>query len=70
MRDALFETTSASATVGLSTGVTPQLPPSGRALIVALMVVVHAGTITVAAAPALRGRRTPYRYPEERPIVG
>ena len=70
LRDALFETISAFATVGLSTGVTAQLPPSGQALIVALMFVGRVGTITVATALALRGRRNPYRYPEERPIVG
>ena len=28
------------------------------------------GTITVATGLALRGRQRPYRYPEERPIVG
>jgi trk system potassium uptake protein TrkH len=70
MRDALFETISAFATVGLSTGVTAQLPPAGQALIIALMFVGRVGTITVAAALALRARRNPYRYPEERPIVG
>ena len=70
LRDALFETISAFATVGLSTGVTPQLPPSGQALIIVLMFVGRVGTITVAAALALRARRNPYRYPEERPIVG
>jgi trk system potassium uptake protein len=70
LRDALFETISAFATVGLSTGVTPQLPPAGQALLIALMFVGRVGTITVAAALALRARRNPYRYPEERPIVG
>lgn len=70
LRDALFETVSAFATVGLSTGVTQQLPPSGQALIIVLMFVGRVGTITVATALALRKRRNPYRYPEERPIVG
>jgi trk system potassium uptake protein TrkH len=28
------------------------------------------GLITIATALALRGRKSPYRYPEERPIVG
>jgi trk system potassium uptake protein TrkH len=70
LRDALFETISAFATVGLSTGVTAQLSPSGQALIIVLMFVGRVGTITVATALALRARRNPYRYPEERPIVG
>ena len=68
--DALFETVSAFATVGLSTGVTAGLPPAGQALLVALMFLGRVGTITVATGLALRSRQRPYRYPEERPIVG
>lgn len=70
LEDALFETISAFATVGLSTGVTADLPPAGQALLVALMFLGRVGTITVATGLALRSRQTPYRYPEERPIVG
>ena len=70
LRDAVFETISAFATVGLSTGVTPTLPPAAQVLIIVLMFVGRVGTITVAAALALRGRQNPFRYPEERPIVG
>jgi trk system potassium uptake protein len=68
--DALFEVVSAFATVGLSTGVTGNLPPAGQALLVVLMFLGRVGTITVATGLALRNKRTPYRYPEERPIVG
>ncbi len=70
LEDALFETVSAFATVGLSTGVTADLPSAGQALLVGLMFLGRVGTITVATGLALRSRRTPYRYPEERPIVG
>jgi len=70
MRDALFETISAFATVGLSTGVTAGLPPAAHLLLVALMFTGRVGSITIAAALALRVRASPYRYPEERPIVG
>jgi trk system potassium uptake protein TrkH len=70
LEDALFETVSAFATVGLSTGVTADLPPAGQALLVSLMFLGRVGTITVATGLALRSRRRPYRYPEERPIVG
>ncbi len=70
LRDAVFETISTFATVGLSTGVTPTLPPAAQVLIIVLMFVGRVGTITVAAALALRGRQNPFRYPEERPIVG
>lgn len=68
--EALFETVSAFATVGLSTGVTADLPPAGQAVLVALMFLGRVGTITVATGLALRNRQRLYRYPEERPIVG
>ncbi|MBU8544294.1 MULTISPECIES: TrkH family potassium uptake protein [Roseomonadaceae] len=70
LRDVIFEVVSAFATVGLSTGITAQLPPVGQLVIIVLMFVGRVGTITVATALALRGRQSPFRYPEERPIVG
>lgn len=66
----LFEVISAFATVGLSTGITADLPPMAQAILIGLMFVGRVGTITVAAALALRRRDIPYRYPLERPIVG
>ena len=67
---ALFEVTSAFATVGLSTGITPSLPPSAQIVLVVLMYVGRVGTIAVGTAIALNTRRRQYRYPEERPLVG
>ncbi|WP_245294982.1 TrkH family potassium uptake protein [Pararhizobium antarcticum] len=66
----LFEVISAFATVGLSTGITASLPPSALYVIIAIMFIGRVGTIAVASALALRERHVPYRYPEERPIVG
>jgi trk system potassium uptake protein TrkH len=66
----LFEVISAFATVGLSTGITAALPPSAQMILIGLMFVGRVGTITVAASLALRARHVPYRYPQERPIVG
>jgi trk system potassium uptake protein len=66
----LFEVISAFATVGLSAGITAKLPAGGLVVLIVLMFVGRVGTITVAAALALRTRQRPYRYPEERPIVG
>lgn len=66
----MFETISAFATVGLSTGITPGLPPMGQWILITLMFVGRVGTITVATALALRSKAPAYRYPEERPIVG
>ncbi|MDG4821323.1 potassium transporter TrkG [Asanoa sp. WMMD1127] len=67
---ALFEVTSAFATVGLSTGITPQLPTNGQLVLVVLMFIGRVGTIAVGSAIALNTQRRLYRYPEERPIVG
>ena len=66
----LFEVISAFATVGLSTGLTPELPDAAKYVLSALMFAGRTGTITVAAALALRDRRRVIRYPEERPIIG
>ena len=66
----LFEVISAFSTVGLSTGITADLPSHGQALLVALMFIGRVGTITVASALAMRSRPILYRLPEERPIVG
>ncbi|PJI95028.1 TrkH family potassium uptake protein [Luteimicrobium subarcticum] len=66
----LYEAISAFATVGLSTGITPGLPEPAKYVLVALMFVGRTGTMTLAAALALRSRRRVIRMPEERPIIG
>ncbi|MHA6803689.1 TrkH family potassium uptake protein [Salinifilum ghardaiensis] len=66
----LFEAISAAATVGLSTGITPDLPPAAHMLMSALMFIGRLGPITLGAALALRTRPRRYERPEERPIVG
>ena len=70
MEAVLFETISAFSTVGLSTGITADLPPSALAVLAFLMFVGRVGTITVATALALSAEPRPFRYPEENPIVG
>ena len=66
----LFEVISAYATCGLSVGLSGELPPAGKYVLVLIMLIGRIGTTTVAAALALRSRRRLYRYPEERPIIG
>lgn len=66
----IFEVISAFATVGLSTGITTELPESAQLMLVLLMYVGRVGTITLAASLALGEHRMPYRYPEEHPVVG
>jgi Trk-type K+ transport system membrane component len=66
----LFETISAFGTVGLSTGITDDLPPGGQLVLVALMFLGRLGPITLASALALREHGRRYELPEERTIVG
>ncbi|MDY5589604.1 MAG: potassium transporter TrkG [Arcanobacterium sp.] len=66
----LFETVSAFGTCGLSTGITPELPALGKGVIIVLMYLGRVGTMTFAAALALRHRRRVVRLPQERPIIG
>ncbi|PQZ93686.1 ATPase [Arthrobacter sp. MYb227] len=66
----LFETISAFATVGLSTGITASLPPAGQLLLVFLMFVGRLGPVTLASALALRARPMMYEFPKERPLIG
>ncbi len=67
---ALFEATSAFGTVGLSTGVTGTIGATGHLVLVVVMLAGRVGPVTFVTALALRNRATPYRYPEERPIIG
>lgn len=66
----LFECTSAFATVGLSTGITPDLPPNAQLVIIVLMFLGRVGTIAAAGALVLRRRMPRYHLPEEQPIIG
>jgi len=66
----LFEVVSAFATVGLSTGITDDLPPLGQLLLVGLMFLGRLGPITLVSALALRESQRRYQNPEGRPIIG
>ena len=66
----LFEAVSAFATVGLSTGITPDLSFSAHMLVSALMFVGRIGPLTFASALALRERSQLRQLPDERTIVG
>lgn len=66
----IFEVISAFGTVGLSTGITGQLPPVGQLMLVVLMFVGRVGTLTLATSLALGERRRAWRLPEEHPVVG
>ncbi|MBB5467411.1 trk system potassium uptake protein TrkH [Paraburkholderia sp. CI2] len=66
----IFEVVSAFSTVGLSTGITGDLPAPAQFVIITLMYVGRVGTITFATSLILVERRAQYSYPEEHPIVG
>jgi trk system potassium uptake protein TrkH len=66
----LFEVVSAFATVGLSTGITAQLPTWGQLILVMLMYLGRIGSITLVSALAARNRDRRYEFPEERPFIG
>lgn len=71
MSDVLFEGTSAFATVGLTTGMTPHLTVTGRLLIALTMYLGRIGPLTAAVALAQRRRaRIDIQYPEERVMIG
>ncbi|MBV7362970.1 TrkH family potassium uptake protein [Actinomycetaceae bacterium TAE3-ERU4] len=68
----LFESVSAFGTVGLSTGITMDdtLPNGPKYVFTALMFAGRTGTMTVAAALAMRQQRRMYHYPPESPAIG
>jgi len=66
----LFESVSAVATVGLSTGITGQLSKTGRVLITLLMFIGRLGPLTIGYALVLHRPKSNYRYAEERVMIG
>lgn len=68
----LFEVVSAFGTVGLSTGITPDLSTPSRWVIIATMLMGRVGPVTVAMALARRSLASTglWRYPEERVSLG
>ncbi|MGC5171441.1 TrkH family potassium uptake protein [Microbacterium sp. DT81.1] len=67
---AMFETVSAFATVGLSTGITAGLSDAAQLVLVILMFLGRLGPLTLGSAIALRQRRILYELPKERPAIG
>lgn len=66
----LFEAVSAFGTVGLSAGITGDLPPAGHLILIVLMFLGRLGPLTLGSAIALRDRRVLYEFPKERPAIG
>jgi len=66
----LFEVVSATGTVGLSTGITADLPGHAKFLLALLMLFGRLGPIVVATSLALRKSKRHFEYPQERPLIG
>ena len=61
----LFEAFSAFATVGLSTGITPETSSTGHVILILAMFVGRLGPLSLALALAARERAPRYQWPEE-----
>lgn len=66
----VFEVVSAFGTVGLSTGITGELPGGAQLVLVLLMFVGRVGPVTLVSGLALRESGVSVRYPEGRPLIG
>jgi len=70
LSDIVFEATSALATVGLTTGITPLLTTSGKLIIIVVMLIGRLGPLTLLAALTFDLKSVKYNYPQEAIIVG
>lgn len=68
--DILFETTSAFATVGLTTGLTPDLSDVGKIIITLTMYAGRVGPLTMAFAMSKHRKHTSIKYAEGNIVVG
>ncbi|MEW9052454.1 MAG: TrkH family potassium uptake protein [Neobacillus sp.] len=66
----LFEVISAFGTVGMSLGLTTDLSPIGKILISLLMFMGRVGPLTIAFALARANKKLPYKYAEEKVMIG
>ncbi|MED4989468.1 TrkH family potassium uptake protein [Parageobacillus toebii] len=66
----LFEATSAFATVGLSMGLTPELSPVGKILIILTMFAGRVGPLTIAYAVTLHRKPDPFKFPKGKIMIG
>lgn len=66
----LFEATSAFGTVGLSMGLTPELTPAGRILIILTMFAGRLGPLTIAFAITKRRKPEAFHHPKGNIMIG
>ncbi|WP_010267978.1 TrkH family potassium uptake protein [Paenibacillus senegalensis] len=68
--EVLFEATSAFSTTGLSMGLTDDLSPIGKVIIIVTMFVGRLGPLTLAFALANKRRKSKIGYPEDNIMIG
>lgn len=66
----MFETMSAMATVGLSTGITPELSTAGKVILCIAMYIGRLGPLTAVYALQRRQQQARYRFPEGSVRIG
>jgi len=65
----LFEAVSAFGTIGLSTGITPNLTPVGKMSIIVLMLIGRIGPLVIGLSLIPKARNNNYIYPEEEILI-
>ncbi|MFT5780585.1 MAG: trk system potassium uptake protein TrkH [Crocinitomicaceae bacterium] len=68
--DLVFEHVSAASTVGLSTGITPELSESGKFVLIIAMFIGRVGTLTLAYLVGKKVLSKNYKYPSGHTMVG
>jgi trk system potassium uptake protein TrkH len=66
----LFEVISAFGTVGMSLGLTPELSSVGKVVIATLMFIGRVGPLPLTFALAKGNKKMPFRYVEEKIMIG
>lgn len=66
----LFEEISAFATVGLSTGITPNLSEAGKIIIILSMFIGRIGTLTLALSLSSKAEYTNFKYAKAKIMIG
>ena len=68
--DIIFEHVSAASTVGISTGLTPELTTAGKYVIIVAMFIGRVGTLTLAYLLGKQVLSKNYKYPSGHTMVG
>jgi trk system potassium uptake protein TrkH len=68
--DAMFEVVSALGTVGLSTGITPELNDASKVILILLMFMGRLGPISIFLAVSRAEKKSSLEFAREEPLLG